>query len=61
MKLCWKGLQRPVVSAQQNKKRRRARTTSSIVPNLIDFFNDDWKEIKMQTEKINALAICISS
>ena len=24
-----------------------------IVPDLIDFFGDDWKEIETQTEKIN--------
>ena len=55
-----KSIATAVVSAQQNKKRRRARTAFSIVPDLIDFFNDDWKEIKMQIEKINALGICIS-
>ena len=27
--------------------------TCYIVPNLIDFFGDDWKEIKAQTEKRN--------
>ena len=27
--------------------------TDYIVPDLIDFFDDDWKEIKMQTEKGN--------
>ena len=27
--------------------------TDYIVPNLIDFFGDDWKEIKAQTEKGN--------
>ena len=27
--------------------------TYHIVPDLIDFFGDDWKEIKTQTEKRN--------
>ena len=27
--------------------------TDHIVPDLIDFFDDDWKEIKMETEKRN--------
>ena len=27
--------------------------TDYIVPDLIDFFGDDWKEIKTQTEKRN--------
>ena len=27
--------------------------TYYIVPDLIDFFGDDWKEIKTQTEKRN--------
>ena len=27
--------------------------TDHLVPNLIDFFGDDWKEIKTQTEKKN--------
>ena len=28
-------------------------STDYIVPDLIDFFGDDWKEIKTQTEKRN--------
>ena len=27
--------------------------TDYIIPDLIDFFDDDWKEIKTQTEKRN--------
>ena len=27
--------------------------TDYVVPDLIDFFDDDWKEIKTQTEKRN--------
>ena len=27
--------------------------TYSIVPDLIDFFSDDWKEIETETEKRN--------
>ena len=27
--------------------------TDNVVPDLIDFFRDDWKEIKTQTEKRN--------
>ena len=44
MKICWKALQRPVVSAQQSN-------TDCIVPDLIDFFGIEWKEIKTQIEK----------
>ena len=33
---------------QENKA---SYNTDYIVPNLIDFFGDDWKEIKTQTEK----------
>ena len=40
--MCWKPLQRPAISAQQNAKTRQA-TTDYIVPDLIDFFGCDWK------------------
>ena len=33
---------------QENKARCK---TDNIVPDLIDFFGDDWKEIKTQTGK----------
>ena len=42
-------LQRPVVSAQQENK--AICNTDYIVPDFIDFFGNDWKEIKTQTEK----------
>ena len=35
---------------QENKA---SYNTDYIVPDLIDFFDDDWKDIKMQTEKRN--------
>ena len=35
---------------QENKA---SYSTDYIVSNLIDFFGDDWKEIKEQTEKRN--------
>ena len=35
---------------QENKANH---STNYIVPNLIDFFGDDWKEINTQTEKGN--------
>ena len=35
---------------QENKA---SYNTYCIVPDLIDFFGDDWKEIKTQTEKRN--------
>ena len=35
---------------QENKT---SYNTYYIVPDLIDFFSDDWKEIKTQTEKRN--------
>ena len=35
-------------SKQENKA---SYNTYYIVPDLIDFFGDDWKEIKTQTEK----------
>ena len=35
---------------QENKT---SYNTYYIVPDLIDFFGDDWKEIKTQTEKGN--------
>ena len=35
---------------QENKA---SYNTDYIVPDLIDFFGDDWKEIKTQTEKRN--------
>ena len=35
---------------QENKA---SYNTDHIVPDLIDFFGDDWKDIKTQTEKIN--------
>ena len=35
---------------QENKA---SYNTYYILPDLIDFFGDDWKEIKTQTEKIN--------
>ena len=36
---------------QENKA---SYNTYYIVPDLIDFFGDDWKEIKMQTQKSNS-------
>ena len=44
MKICWKALQWPVMSAQQNKKTRPATNADNIVSNLIDFLGDDWKD-----------------
>ena len=42
------------MSAQQDKKTRRATThTALYVLDLIDFFGDDLKEIKTLTEKRN--------
>ena len=35
---------------------KASHNTYYIVPDLIDFFGDDWKDIKMQIEKRN---ICI--
>ena len=32
-------------------KNKASYNTDYIVPDLIDFFGDDWKEIKTQTEK----------
>ena len=40
------------MSAQQNKN-KASYNTDYIVPDLIDFFGDDWKEIKTQIEKRN--------
>ena len=37
---------------QENKA---SYNTDYIVPDLIDFFGDDWKEIKTQTEKRNII------
>ena len=39
---------------QENKA---SYNTYYMVPDLIDFFGDEWKEIKMQTEKRN-IHIC---
>ena len=48
------------MSAQQNKKTRLQQLATAasyntyyIVPDLIDFLGNDWKEIKTQTEKRN--------
>ena len=38
------------IAKQENKA---CYNTYYIVPDLIDFFGDDWKEIKTQTEKRN--------
>ena len=35
------------------QKNKASYNTYNIVPDLIDFFGNDWKEIKMQTEKRN--------
>ena len=35
------------------KQENKASYTDHIVPDLIDFFGDDWKDIKTQTEKRN--------
>ena len=35
------------------QKNKVSYNTDYIVPNLIDFFGNDWKEIKMQIEKRN--------
>ena len=34
-------------------EKKTSYNTGYIVPDLIDFFGDDWKEIKTQTEKRN--------
>ena len=34
-----------------NHKNKAGHNTDYIVPDLIDFFGDDWKEIKTQIEK----------
>ena len=39
-----------MTAKQENKG---SYNTYYIVPDLIDFFGDDWKEIKTQTEKRN--------
>ena len=36
-----------------NLKKKASYSTDYIVPDLIDFFGNDWKEIKMQIENIN--------
>ena len=41
---------RDCTAKQENKANYNA---DHIVPDLIDFFDDDWKEIKTQTEKRN--------
>ena len=33
------------------QEKKASCSTYCIVPDLIDFFGDDWKEIKTQTEK----------
>ena len=38
------------IAKQENKA---TYNTDYLVPDLIDFFGDDWKEIKAQTEKRN--------
>ena len=35
------------------QEKKASYSTYCIVPELIDFFDDDWKEIKTQTEKRN--------
>ena len=40
---------RSACTAKQENK--ASYNTDYIVPDLIDFFGDDWKEIKTQTEK----------
>ena len=36
-----------------SKTRRQGYNTDYIVPDLIDFLSDDWKEIKTQTDTRN--------
>ena len=38
-----------------NQENKASYNTYYIVPDLTDFFGDDWKEIKMQTEKRNII------
>ena len=52
-----KALQLPIVSAKQIIKTRKA-ATRYIVPDLIDFFGDERKEIRTHIEKINVY-ICV--
>ena len=40
------------IAKDENKE---SYNTDYIIPDLIDFFGDDWKEIKTQTEKRNII------
>ena len=41
------------IECTEKQESKASYHTDYIVPDLIDFFGDDWKEIKTQTEKGN--------
>ena len=45
------------IECTAKRENKTSYNTDSIVPDLIDFFGDDWKKIKTHTEKTNIIIV----